>query len=251
VTYLSEVLADNPVHYWRLADPTGLLAHDLGSAAFALESSGANPPILGYSGPVSDGGSAVVNTDSSALRSYGVLGPNAMPYTVECWCWVHDYAHPATEMVWSWDGVAEDTRAGFDNNGKVQFVAGGVALLPATVYTAQRWRHLVMTVAAGAAVGYVDGVNVGGWVPGAHAAREFIISGRQDLSLKFPGAIAEVALYGTALTAARVTAHYNAADAVSSQPVATESGGITGVGNSSTLYGGILQQILQSVRRIY
>jgi hypothetical protein len=227
LTYLTEVIADAPVHFWRCADPGGLLAHDIGSAPEALLNSGANPTKLGYSGPNVGGGSFLQTTDGSVLKSY-TLFALALPYTVECMYWPHDVAQGASYTVVSLDNPATvDIRITESVASLVNFVGGGVQVVSLTALVRQTWNHLAMTVSgAGAIATYINGVAGPAGVGGAGiAAGGYCIGGRTDNSIRASGCISEVAFYAAALTAARIAAHDAAVDQRTQRPIYTQFGG--------------------------
>src|SRR5215468_592343 len=69
MSYVSTVIADAPLHFWRAADGGGQLAHDLGSRPWTIH---CGSLLLGYTGVNSDGGAMFCagNNGSPALRPY-------------------------------------------------------------------------------------------------------------------------------------------------------------------------------------
>jgi hypothetical protein len=222
--YLAAVLADAPLHYWRCADPGGALAHDIGSSPFALVSGSAYAAALGYSGPNNDGGAVQCDTGSGFLTSWLSFVPSAA-MTFEAIAWPHDYAQ-VQGTVLGQTGVG-DTRIGFlVTTGQPFAVAGGVAAIGAAGAPQQRWHHLVGTFAAGVLICYLDGVQVALVAGAALGNGIFAIGARANASdLRFEGAVSEAAVYGAALSAARVAAHFGAIDSLTARPVYRAFGG--------------------------
>jgi len=253
MSYLSEVLADNPSHFWRLADPGGEWAADIGSAApqmmIVKPQTNGSIAIMGYSGPASDGGSALLLTPSY-LQTVPIQA--TFPFSVEC-CVFLDYVTAALQafVAWNYDtqtvglavgGALPGVYVAYSSAGNV---AGGVP----SKYV---WDHVVGVYTAAATTLYVNGVNVGAGGATALAGVTNIYLGRTSVNGQpIQGdSIAEVAIYPTALSAARVLAHFNALDQRHSTPVYGAASGLSGAPTNAA-YTDLLQQILQSVRRIY
>lgn len=224
--YLAAVVADAPVHYWRCADPGGSLFHDFGSSPRALESGLSGALQLPYLGPVTDGGAAVFDLNANA--SYGdsdLALPT--PFTLECWVWIVKSAALAQGFV----SVSNGTTAcelGIDTTLHPHAFTLIGPLTAAAPLNRNTWHHLALTITLAASVLYVDGVNVA-------AAGSAVVAFSPNLVIGSGGtaggptrfahaAISEAAIYGTALSAARVAAHAAAADNTASRPVFNANG---------------------------
>jgi hypothetical protein len=243
--YASAVLADAPVHYWRMADAGGGLAHDIGSSPIALHGLGsAIATPLGYSGPNADGGSM----DLALVGQYANTGNNITvatnPFSIEL-------------LYWNWQGIGnvghiwqvQDVTqiAAFKNGAAWAFTYNGVTVTNATHYAGQRWVHLVCTY-DGAAMRLFADANIAG--PTAVAAQAplahlFELGTNLALSSWGTGYVAEVAIYNTALSSGRVNVHFAAIDSQTMVPVANSTGGSPG---GSSLQ---LNQILAAVLHTY
>lgn len=245
--YLTAVLADNPKHYWRCADPGGVLAHDIGSSPKHLLQSGSTAP-LGYSGPVSDGGAFVESANAGIANSDAELV--TIPYSFEIWFWLA-YAQtctfaqcngPAGFTVFQAAMSAAGTLTVFGSAG----IAGTFLLV-----TPRAWHHLVHTVTGAASNTYLDGVRSGPTAgAGVGSSPTFFFGSNNAGGAALGGAMSEIAMYLTALSAGRVAAHLAAADQVAQAPVFSGAGGFTGVAVSPP-YNSLLQQILNSVRGVF
>jgi hypothetical protein len=209
LTYLSTVLADAPVHYWRMAEAGGWLAHDIGSARVHL-ASGYNSQ-LGYTGVANSSGSAFT-AGGSGFETLDVVS-QARPLTIELWVWPI-YRAGVIESLFYWDGAGANSAFMYsDAAGKVNLGGTGVTLLTSGAALAtQAWHHLAGVYAAGATTLYVDGVNVA-----ANATQVTTpVNRRLGLGMQpadgqvWTGFIAEAAVYAAALTALRVAAHFGA-----------------------------------------
>jgi hypothetical protein len=222
--YAAEVEADAPVAWWRLGEPAGstTLSDVVGSKTMTV----VGTPLLGADGLVSrDADSAMeivdVNTDGAELAGGAIA---QKPLTVEFLIRV-DPASPAGLVVYQAD-AAQTNGFSFqiDASGQVifgvgtntqttQFVTSTVAIDDdAPHHVAGTW------TSGGLATLYVDGTSTGTPVTrtgsmdtaaafAVGALPNLVGGGSQD---SFLGVIDEVAVYDTALSAARVAAHHTA-----------------------------------------
>jgi hypothetical protein len=119
---------------------------------------------------------------------------------------------------------ADYFRFGLSSNVQASYVAGGVGFVAAVADARQHWHHFVLTLAVGAFTGYYDAVNLGAGVPGGLGNGLYNVGDRPSAGLRAQGFISECAVYPAVLTAARVTAHFNAADARTTRPVYKQAG---------------------------
>lgn len=215
MSYSSTVLADSPVAYWRLGEASGTTAADSsgnGRTGTYLPNSGGawTGGSQGVAGPlVGDADTAVRCTASSgyvSVANNAALRPAA--FSLELWLKttaggiVMNYANgPA------YAGYGVRVYLGLPG-----FYVGAGAWLdgPAAVNNGQ-WHHVVGTYAAGTSTLYVDGAQV---ATGSRTASltdaVALLIGRDSAGNVEACSYDEVAVYGTALSAARVLAHYNA-----------------------------------------
>lgn len=216
--YRNVILADNPIAYWEMDEAAG--------AATAADSAGTSQagayqnvitgqasayPNLGTCGQFNGTTSRVQIAADSAFN----LGTG--DFSVEVWAKI-----PVTARgdVFNYKN-ATDFGIFFNNSGTGSI--GGYLNGFLTTYTTtnNQWHHVVITRTGGTARLYVDGVERGS-APAASSISAngpiFIGTNHNGApgytsTLQFNGWIDEVAYYGTALSAARVMDHFNAAQA--------------------------------------
>lgn len=222
--YAEAVLADSPSAYWRLGEPAGFSitsAYDWGGTTQTGTYTGGF--TLGQTG-------ALYNDSDTAVLFNGSTGyvslPNAIiaanhDLTLEMWVNVPSFAA---------DGGGVQRRLFIDNIDNTNafqmatqavdtsFVwavndSTGQVISSHQGFSTNTWYHVVGTWVAGTRTAqlYVNGVaqsNAGatGFGIGSIATN---IARRTDSTGYFPGTVDEVAVYSTALSAARILAHYN------------------------------------------
>lgn len=243
--YSAAVLADAPVHYWRCADPGGGLGHDIGSSPIAIHGLGtAISAPFGYSGPVSDGGSMDLALVGQYANTGNPITVQTNPMSLEClyWNW-QDFntfciclqVQSTNQITLLWTGTVWE------------FVYNGAVVTTNHNGTAQHWHHLVATYDGTNARLYVDAFAAGptAVAPQAAISQIFEIGANFSLANFGQGFFAEVAIYASALSAARVTAHFNAIDQIGTVPVFQAAAGTPGGGTTQ------LANILAAVQKTY
>lgn len=215
-TYREEVLADAPVGYWRLGEASGTVAKD--SSGNGRDGTYVGGVTLGAAGAVGDGNTAA---RFDGITGYVDLGDVAAlkpaQVTVEVW-------YRSTDT----DGMlvaCPPTPYGYDiwvtvGSGLPRFEFDG-ALAAVTSITGPTsvsdglWHHIVGTYDGAFARLYVDGVQVNSQAYNG-GALEYAVGAVRindrvgDVAYRVDGPIDEVAIYPTALSAARIAAHYAA-----------------------------------------
>jgi hypothetical protein len=219
-TYATEVLADNPLLYWRLGETSG-----------TAEDSSGNSRTGTYSGATQGVTSAIVSTtnrDKAADfdRVDDVVTSTYAPYsgTITLECWIANIDNPsdgAANMVMLGAAAATQfliTTAGFvaffyaglsnvlwDNDEGVNFDDG-------TTHSLAGPHHMVLTFnPSGNGELFINGVSFGTKAAGAYASNNNFQVGRHAATTAaFGGTIDEVAIYSGALSSTRIQAHYNA-----------------------------------------
>lgn len=243
MSYLSEVLADVPLHYWRMADPGGSLCHDIGSTPLHARGVG-GVPVLGYSGIASDSGSLDLSLDGQYVNT-GIPTPTPVnPVSLECWVWIFQRPGGNSAMLQprypNQMGLVRLT-------GNWSFIYNDVSVPAVTLPTAQVWHHLVGTYDGTNARLYVDSIlEATAAVAAMASASEIVeIGSRAALDIFGTCFIAEVAIYGSTLSPARITAHFLAADNRGASPVFSQAGVAPGGGGSG---GASVSQELADIR---
>jgi hypothetical protein len=210
------VLSDAPVGYWPLSETTGATAYDLSgnsnngaySGAYTLGASGMLPGSTDTC--VTFSGGAMTVADAPPLR----LGTG--PLTIEMWINPSSQASFATLI----DNVARPYSIFTNSSGTSQIyptIGGsqnGSLTTSAAIANGTR-RHFVLTVDGSHHVTvYLDGVSVLTSTfpsPTVVDASGFVLAGNPSGGGGlWQGNIQELALYATALSPARVAAHYSA-----------------------------------------
>lgn len=252
--YTAAVLADAPQHYWRLSDPGGSLAFDIGSIPRHLVLNGTSPTSSPCLGPVSDGGSWVSQQSAYLWKKDGISV--VTPLTIELIVWQADQL-AAAQYVMEVASATFVCALFVDSTGHAtaQSPTAGAAIHDTNVLATMHWHHLVATVsAAGLTTLYVDGASrgtVAGSAVGPIVVPVSVGGTSNAFGSPFDGAFAEAAVYNVALSATRVLAHFNAIDDILQLPVYRASGSLdttTGVPSTTS---DDLSLILSSVRRSY
>jgi hypothetical protein len=224
LTYDQEVAADAPFRYWKLEEPSGSTATD--SSGNAGNGTYVGSPTLAQTGLVAgDAGTSVLFPGAASTRVTVVdsAGYDSTSVTVECWFKSTD-ATSAPNMV-SRDGGGSGNRS-FQfrlNAGAPSFVyfrggstGGANEIVDPSTRNDGSPHHMAATVddATKTATLYVDGAQVDqdvGFSGGSLSPSTFLLIGtRTSVANPYAGNLQKVAYYTTALSAARVLAHYNA-----------------------------------------
>ena len=219
--YADAVLADSPVSYWKLDETSGTTAADaVGSnngtytGGYTLNQTGipstGRPSVLfnGTSGYVDLGAPAALNLTAA--------------WTLEAWVYLTSTPNGAgiiSEQYPSSGNVLYELGFGLSTSGanlaggyytgSAWYIATGGSL------SLNAWHHVACTWDGTTLRLYADGAQVATATPGAAPVagiNTLYIGRRHDASFNpfFPGRIDEAAIYSTALSAARILAHYNA-----------------------------------------
>jgi hypothetical protein len=237
MTYDTTILADSPLAYWKLDEASGTTLVDQ-VASYNLAT--ANSPTLGVTGPItSDGAGNRAVGFASASSQYAQAASNttfALGNVFSIEAWVNETtigSNAARQSILANTGATATPAleiGGSFSTGRISITAPGVFVCesPSSTYTTTGvWTHLVYTRTA-AGTGnqqiYMNGVAVTG--PLIEAAQTYVDTacawaiGRRTTNAQFfNGAIARVAIYGSALSAGQVATHYAAASG-SSTPTA-------------------------------
>jgi hypothetical protein len=234
--YQSTVLSQGPVGYWRLNEttqpPVNSTTANLGSLGASVNGVYNNSPSYQQPGPFA--GSYAVGLDgvSQSVTNPWVAGLNTTPFSAELWVnpaqspffgYIAASAHLATSRSGWYLAQDDGSTFGFGPAFVVRmFYQNGVnpavtllAPLP-TNSAAGTWYHIVITFDGTHAILYTNGVPTTnavplGYVPNVDTG--FSLGMRLvNPQLPWPGKAAEVAMYNTALSAARVSAHYTTAN---------------------------------------
>lgn len=227
MAYADEVLADLPAGYWRLGEPSGATAVD--ETANGNDGAYQNTPTLGVTGALTGDADTAVTfngsdefvtvTDDAALD----LGNT---FTLEAW--IKRAANGTFQAIIQKGSGAYILY--FDSDNKVYVARDNVQNLARSTgtITDTSWHHIVATKTGSTTKMYVDGADVTDAIADSTLVdtADALHIGAAAAVGRFNGSLDEVAVYPTALSAARVTAHYDAALAVG--PSNTEQPQLTG-----------------------
>jgi hypothetical protein len=216
-TYYETVLADGPVHYWRLNQSGASTQPDLVGSLDGTPSGGGS--LTSVAGATGDGDQALSFSNAAlSLAGVGDLPVGSAARSVE---FLYKGTDTAKQTVFSY-GVASATRRSFavavnqGGNGTIGIWTWSDDHSTAVVVNDGAWHHIVVTYAAAASevLLYVDGVledtySLGGTLN--TGTTDSLISGDYHTGA-FPvtGAVDDVAVYDAVLSAGDVTAHFDA-----------------------------------------
>ncbi len=220
-TYSTAVLADSPLAYWRLGESSGTAAADASGNGHVGTYTGSF--TLGAAGGTTDGNTAV--TFAAASTGYVLVGNSAAfdltgDLTLECIVKPTDFAN--FNMLITNDETNQPRPFEYrleQTTGKPNLIceAANTPRLGTAAPSTGVYSHLAVTVSGTTVTHYLNGAANGSIAGiGVRQATSFVsnlIIGQRDdlgLALNFKGAMDEVAVYGTALSAARILAHHNA-----------------------------------------
>lgn len=231
--YQSTVLSQGPVGYWRLNETiqpfAGIVATNSGSLGSSEDGAYIGFPKRQLTGPFT--GSLALGMDgvgSYVSNAYQGAINTANAFTFEIWAnpaQVPKFAYLASSVDLSanrsgWYMAQDDgSTFGLGNGFVVRFFYQNGANPAVTLFMTNdlplgSWYHIVLTYNGTTATFYKNGAVADsqptlGYVGNIQAP--FTIGCRSSLNFFWPGKVAEAAEYNTALSAARVSAHYTTA----------------------------------------
>lgn len=220
--YAATVLADGPTSYWRLGETTGTTAADSAGSSPGTIAGGVT---LGLPGAIVGDPDTAMGFDSASRQYIKVSDTAALDFTgdfsVEAWAKpavlngvggaiVHK-GGPSGYSVWQY---RLSTTSGNQWRGTVFVGTTAIQVTAPGTPSTTSWTHLVMTKAGNTLTLYVNGAAVASttFSGTVNTSNGNLAIGRTGSSNTdyFNGQIDEVAVYPTALSAARVLAHYQA-----------------------------------------
>ena len=211
--YDNEVLADNPIAYWRFEETSGTTAAD---SADSNDGTYNNVLLNQPSAFLALGNSAGFNGATASVSVPSLGSVNNL--TIEVWIRAGSFAPPG-----NWAGLymsnsfsTNESHWQLRNNRFEWAISGQANSLSAFTFNLDTWYHIVTTFNQSTLRGdlYINGqhqeqlfVANGGTQPSLPAAHIGSLGGGSRL---FDGLIDEVAIYNTVLSAERIAAHYSA-----------------------------------------
>jgi len=239
--YYDAVIADNPVSYWRLGDAGSPAVDEVGGRDLSYH----NSPLPGQPGAIADdpntatdfsggrralthGFDSALNTPEFSIEAWGKVTGNCES-TSECHqffvtsrgvgegYWLGLYTDPATSVV-RWDFTV--------GRGNIPGGWAGVKYSDGSLLSEVQnaWHHVVGTYDGTQARLFLDGAEVGTTIqdyvlnPGNLFAVGNGTDGNSVTRYPLTGAVDEVAYYNYALSADRVSAHYQTGIGVIPEP---------------------------------
>ncbi len=207
--YRAEVTADAPVSYFRLSEVLGTTAVDERGISNGTYASGYT---LGVADALANDGNTAVDFDGTSGR---VSVPDAPALQLSTTVSIEAWVRPDTLTGPRWIVNKGNQYRLHIQDGTTYFgirtPAGTDLNVTTTLVATASWQHVVGTFDGTTMVLYRNGENVGqaSFTDTIQTATApLFIGALDDTSGFFDGGIDEVAVYGNALTAARVLTHY-------------------------------------------
>lgn len=225
--YAAAVLADSPLIYWRLGESSGTTAVD--SSGNGHDGTYQNSPTLGAAGALNVGSDAAVTFTQPGTEHVSVADDAAFDsadYSVEFWFKTSTDNQQIVLRSNAWGASLL--------SGGIQAISYNDANLstPSGTFNDDAWHHVVIVhdySGTGVATLYVDGSSVStdsSLTTSNNSASSSAITIANNGGVGgFTGTLDEFAYYTSALSAARVQAHYDAATGpvtVSLQPAVVD-----------------------------
>jgi hypothetical protein len=238
-TYYDNVLdVDSPTSHWKLGDPSTAV-----DRKGVLNLPAVSGPITSVSGLLTNNSADPGNTFAGATQRFGLpdVTGRGLPYETATWT-IEAWIKPAAIGTQQY-ALRRDRQAILMSSGGVlrfQFAdgAGGVQILPLADAVVGTIYHIVATYDGTNVIAYVNGVEytrlASATVLAAPDTPPTLGADRLG-GLPFTGTVDEAAWYPTALTAARVLAHYQAGT-VPAGVTASGAGTVTVSGTGTESY---------------
>lgn len=241
--YQSTVLSQGPVGYYRLNETVqpvsseGAYATNSGSLGASADGTYVSSPVLGFPGPFPGVNSIDLNGLSQYVSTPSSTALDTTNFTFELWAkpaQAPKFAYLASSVDFGANRsgwyLAQDDGATF-GAGSAWVVriftlngAGFGGQVAAPISGADIWVHLAVTYdntskvlsiytngVLSQAVTTTPGANGLTYAPNQNSASPLTVGARSTANFFWPGNLAQAAVYGTALSADRVAAHYAAA----------------------------------------
>ena len=216
--YSDEVLADVPTHYYTSDDASGNLTDSSGNGHTATA---AGTPGYGQTGPMTNALAVDVTSGDFSAPDHADNDLGDGPYTLELWfkrtaATSAGYLLGKTDSSFATPGYAIELREGATDTVRLQNGATSTHVNnTAQLFNDTAWHHAAFVrAAATTAVLYIDKVAVAissSAMTFSDNALALVIGALYSGLGNFDGLMSRVAIYKSALSAARIAAHYDAA----------------------------------------
>jgi hypothetical protein len=215
-SYSSQVLSDSPVGYWRFIETTGTTAFDLGSgdvnAIYGANTILGQPSaILGFGNYSAFNNTAFSPPDTAEILSYPLAPMAINTLTVETWVKASAPGYDV-EIQNNNGGVTKGFEFDINSGGQFWMRKDGAAG-PFTFGVwpnDTNWHHVALVTNNINITVYVDGNNAGSQADATVYSPCDATCTLQIGNEAGTAFMEEVAIYNTALSQARIQAHYNA-----------------------------------------
>ena len=204
--YDVEVLADEPVGYWRLGEASGTTAVD---ETTTYSGTYVGTYTLGADGIV-DTALSLSGVDQSGVSMPAAITPATGDFTFECWVYIHT---AQTNPMWAnyYDTVGDRFAIFLRNTNRVSVQVGGSAADFAATVATGTWHHIVVTRDGSSWGLYLDGEFIETKTASATLDQQNATIGYYSESTAaeaLDGRLHKAAMFHSVLSAERVAAHY-------------------------------------------
>lgn len=240
-TYRAEILKDEPLLYYPLGEASGTVAVD--ASSHGLRGTYKNSPTLGSTGLIeTDTGTAVTLGEGKFIeRAHSSLLNHGDSFTYEAWIKLSSVGGGESCICFKLGTGGTTPKFVVNTEGKLLLRVPGFANLAIgkTVLSKDTIYHVAATKTGGTNKVYVNGVDD----TASTEAREVtnnsgtlrVGSEEGGGSENFKGVLDEFAIYGSALSAERILAHYEAALEAEPEPIEVELTAATETGSAQAL----------------
>jgi hypothetical protein len=207
--YAAAVQAALPVAYWRFNESSGTTAVD--SSGQGRTATYVGGVTLAASGALGDATTAVTLNGAGAH----IAAPNldlTSSFTLEAWVYYTGPGAIGDTTYGTLFGYAGDRRILLYNNGALLSEVGGESWFASALVPTNTWAHVVYRYEAGAnqQAFFINGAPAGTDTPTTPPTwnAAFRLGDYDGTNFLFKGHLDEAAVYGTALSAAQIAAHY-------------------------------------------
>jgi len=227
--YAGSVAADSPTRYYRLGETSGRAAADFASSTNCRPAAYTYGTTLTAAGPVIGDANAAAVGPSGAMGGVGSidgLPSGASARTLEAW---ERTTATGTMGLLSYGSAATNQYMALDITNttlSLDAYTNYVMVTTASSLEDGKWHQVAATFDGTSTVTlYVDGAAIGTGTlsPSTTLDQGLWLGNALDGASYLQGALAEVAIYPTALSAARIAAHWNAGQLVGGSKTAAQS----------------------------